>query len=143
MRRRVLLILCVVLFLSLLGLLWTSWVLTPLSSSAVPVEVEVGDEVGIKLDADKLYFGTVPDGNVARRPVEVVVSEDSFVVLQPRGNISSWLYPARRRFLLEGGGNASVDVRLHVPRGASDGVHTGELGLVVYRPGARLLLGGE
>jgi len=143
MRRRVLFIVCVALFVVLLGLLWASWALTPLSSSSVPVEVEVGDAVGIKLDADKLYFGTVPDGNMARRPVEVAVSEDSFVVLQPRGDISEWLYPDRRRFFLAGGDNSSVGVRLMVPRGTPDGVYRSELALVVYRPAARLLMGRE
>ena len=132
-----------ILFLVLVVLLWTSHVLSPVATSSVPVEVGVAGEVGIKLDKDKMYFGTVPAGNVARRPVVVSVPEDSFVVLKPGGDIAEWLEPKRNGFELEGGTNTSVMVRAEVPAATEDGMYSGELSVVAYRPAARLFLGGE
>ena len=116
-------------------------VLTPRAVTSVPTHIKVGDYVGINLDTDKLYFGTVAPSNSAQRSLIITSQKDSFVVITSRGSTGEWIAPEENHFSIAGKEEKRIRFNAHVPAEASFGNHTGYVEVRFYRPLARILLG--
>ena len=129
-----------VLLLLLCSLLFLLGLTTPFVVQGVEGVVVVDDYVGIKLDDDKLYFGTVPEGNGAKRGLVISSDEDSFVIIKAVGESASWISPSDNFFLLDAGERKNVMFTLQVPDATPDGNYSIPIEVRLYRPAARAVL---
>lgn len=114
--------------------------LRPHARYTLPVHVRVDDYVGINLDTDKLYFGTVYPGGGALRSVGVQTGKDSYVLITAEGQVGAWMTPDQNCFLLEKGGERSVSFSLRTPEETPLGNYTGTVTFTLYRPFVARLL---
>ena len=65
--RQFLVYMCILFVFALLVTIFSYYTFHPLTRQEIPIQLSVGDYVGINLDTDALYFGTLrPDSQVER-----------------------------------------------------------------------------
>ncbi len=114
-------------------------ILTPWKIQSFEAHVKVGDYVGINLDVDKLYFGTVMKGGVGKRGIIVNSPRNAFVLFSKEGSAADWIVSPKSVFLTAGQ-NKSVEFEIKVPSDAKKGNYTANISLMFYNPLAETLL---
>ncbi|MEM2874319.1 MAG: hypothetical protein QW063_02665 [Candidatus Nanoarchaeia archaeon] len=110
--------------------------ITPLSVETREMHIIVTTEkhVGINLDTDKIYFGTVPVEGSAIRNVTIANSgSKKRFVLSVEGPLESWTVASQSRFILQSGENKTVSIHVTVPKNATPGEYTSDLVITAYR----------
>ncbi len=109
-------------------------VFTPNYSRSVTAHVKVDDYVGINLDTDKLYFGTVSPGNIGRRSLKVLSGDDAFVIVAIDGLASDWIVPNNKSFYINSGEKKGVKFEAYVPPNTPYGNYTAKVSFLFYQP---------
>lgn len=99
-------------------------------------EVIVGDYVGINVDTDKVYFGTVFPGSTSARTVYIntALSEGKpFISIE--GNISDWIYADFIDETNTDGAGRNITVRLYsiIPENAAPGRYMGVIRVYILK----------
>jgi uncharacterized membrane protein len=108
----------------------------PLSVETKGIQINVVAErkVGINLDTDKVYFGTVPVGGSALRNVTIANSgSKKRFVLSVEGPLNSWISASQSKLTLWSGENKTVTLNIDVPKNATPGNYTSNLVITAYR----------
>ena len=107
---------------------------TPLRTQTIQMHVKVADYVGINLDTDKLYFGTVSPGNKGTRDLDISSSFDTVVRFSAQGDIGAWVSAVPTTLEIDKGETQKAYFVVKVPANATPGNHTGTLTVRFYRP---------
>lgn len=92
------------------------------------MNVYVGRIVGMNVDTDKIYFGTIAPGGGSFRSMTVTAGPyRSLVSIQSTGDISEWVYVSDNNFVIEANESMKVEVSVRIPEneeipGYRDGV---------------------
>lgn len=108
----------------------------PLSVETKGIQINVVAErkVGINLDTDKVYFGTVPVGGSALRNVTIANSgSKKRFVLSVEGPLNDWISASQSKLVLWPGENKTVTLNIEVPKNATPGNYTSNLVITAYR----------
>lgn len=108
----------------------------PLSVETRGMQINVVAErkVGINLDTDKMYFGTVPDGGSASRNVTIANSgSKKRFVLSVDGPLAGWTSASQSSFSLQPDENKTVTLQVAVPKNTTPGNYTSNLVITAYR----------
>lgn len=108
----------------------------PLSVETKGIQISVTAErkVGINLDTDKVYFGTVPVGGSASRNVTIANSgSKKRFVLSVEGPLNSWISASQSKLVLWPGENKTVALHIEVPKNATAGNYTSNFVITAYR----------
>lgn len=99
------------------------------------IQLKVANHLGFNTDTDKIYFGTIPPGNVGSREVIVENNEykKSIVRLKIRGELERWVAVSENNFILEQGGSKIVKVTASVPKDAELKDYEGKLVITFTR----------
>ncbi|MBD3209643.1 hypothetical protein GF367_04480 [Candidatus Woesearchaeota archaeon] len=127
-----LLISCVILLIIIVmaGIMLTR----PVRTETIAMHVKVDDYVGINLDTDKVYFGTVSPGNEGTRDVNLVSSCRSVVTFTPTGEMSPWVKAVPSSTIIEKDEEQKVYFVVAIPQNTPFGNYTGEIRIDFYRP---------
>jgi uncharacterized membrane protein len=125
--------------LALLGIVCLAAIviyMTPLNVETKEMHVAVVSErhVGINLDTDKIYFGSLPAGGSAARNITISNegSKKRFV-LSVDGPMQSWVVASQSKFILADGERKTVTLQVSVPENTSLGNYTSNLVITTYR----------
>lgn len=97
--------------------------------------VIVGDYVGINVNSDALYFGTVFKGGYSEREFSI----DNFecrkckVVIKADGDTKDWIWVSNRSFTLKEGESIDLKAIVDIPRDAEFGNYTGNLKIYFWK----------
>lgn len=116
-------------------------IITPFATLDVEAHVKVDDYVGINLDRDKLYFGTVSPGNTGRRDFQLTTQKDAFIVIKTTGPLADWMTPDKNAFPLAEGEHVDVLFTMRIPDETAFGNYTSSVTVLFYRPAAKLFYG--
>ncbi len=108
----------------------------PLSVETKGIQINVVAErkVGINLDTDKVYFGTVPVGGSALRNITIANSgSKKRFVLSVEGPLNDWISASQSKLVLWPGENKTVTLNIEVPKNATPGNYTSNLVITAYR----------
>ena len=139
MRDRAVFVLIAIAVFLVATLLTIAFQARPIAVKSVEAQVKVASVVGINLDTDKLYFGTVIPGGSAKRGLTVTAPQDTFVVLSIEGQHAVLFTPNKRSALLAKGENETFLFTASVPAGLADGNYSANVTVSFYRPFVRLL----
>ena len=141
MRRNSLLFL-IIIGVAVLGVLVTALLaMRPLAVKEVQAQVKVASTVGINLDTDKLYFGTVPQGGSAQRNLQIIAPSDSFVVISVVGEDASLFVPGQHSLFLHRGESRRIAFSSVIPDELPSGNYSGLVRVAFYRPFVGALAG--
>lgn len=84
------------------------------------IQLKVADHMGFNVDADKLYFGTVPQGNTGSRDILIENKEykKSVVRLKIRGELKGWVTASENNFILKKEESKLIKMKVTVPEDA-------------------------
>ncbi len=107
-----------------------------LGGKDIEFSIKVGDNVGLNVDTDKLYFGTVPKGGgVATR--DILVKNEKYerakVNIKAYSDIKKWVYVSENDFFLERGEEKNLNFNVVVPKDADYGEYGGTIRLIFTR----------
>jgi hypothetical protein len=139
-KQRLLLGLLGVGLLFLIVLVFVVVVLQPVERQVMSAQVNVDDYVGINLDNDKLYFGTIPPGDGGKRHVVFTGEKERVVTIRLSGEAGGWIQPETTLVRVDKGEERKVLFVIRVPENASFGNHTAEVYFTSYRPAASWFL---
>lgn len=111
---------------------------TPLFTKEIETHVKVDDYVGVNLDTDKLYFGTISSKSVGSRSLTITSDTKAAVHIKLTGDIGTWMTSDAKNIFIENG-SKNVQFAIRVPENTAHGNYTGEIRLIFYRPLARYL----
>ena len=99
------------------------------------MEVYVDRIVGVNVDTDKIYFGTVAPGGSSTRAVTMTAGPyRSLVTIQYTGDISEWVSVSDNNFVVEANQSMRVDVQVKIPENTDvPGYRKGVLRIVFRR----------
>jgi len=99
----------------------------------ISMYLTVGDHVGVNVDTDALWFGTVSPEGVSSRFVTVTNNDTvaKNVHFDATGNLSSWI-ALPKDAVLEPNGQRNFTITASVPENASYGNYTGKL-LITFK----------
>ncbi len=139
--RKILLLslLIILLFILSLASFFLLKILTPFNHYTFQSHVKVADYVGINLDNDKLYFGSVFPGGHARRSIVVSSPVNAFVTVSKAGDSAGWII-SKPYFFINASDNVTIDFVVFVPSNASFGNYTSNITLKFYTPIAEYFL---
>jgi len=80
----------------------------------------VGDHLGFNIDADAIYFGTVPIGASSNRDVYInnTKCDKVKVIIKTEGEIKDWIKVSNNNFILSKNEAKSVNFAAYVPDNA-------------------------
>lgn len=107
----------------------SAYFLFPRETKSLAVQLKVGDVVGINLDTDAIYFGTIAPNGRGERDIFLNTSYSAFVLITKEGELSRWVDVPLFVFLKKG---KRVTVSVDVPSDAEVGNYTGKLNLRFY-----------
>jgi len=101
----------------------------------IPMDITVidsGRKMGFNIDTDALHFGTANQGAVVGKTIILNNTGDFPVVIEldTKGPMKYWMEYKKNEFLLDAYSNNTVELRAHVPTGAT--VKTYNSTLYVY-----------
>ncbi len=101
----------------------------------IDFSIKVGDTIGLNVDTDKLYFGTVPRGGTADRGILVKNEEHSLVKtnIKVQSDIKDWLYVNNNNFFLKKDEKKDINFKVKVPLDAEYGEYDGQIILIFTR----------
>lgn len=108
----------------------------PLGVETREMQIGVVNErrVGINLDTDKVYFGTVPDGGSATRNITIAnAGSKKRFVLSVDGPMAGWTSASDSQFALRSGESRTVTLNVEVPKNTTAGNYTSNLVITSYR----------
>jgi hypothetical protein len=140
MTKKMLMVLAGVSLLCCVLLFFVFWLMTPLAVQTNDLHVKVDDYVGINLDTDKLYFGTVTPGSGSRRDMTIAAEKGAFVQVAVEGPIAPWVTIDKTAFSLAPGISEKITFSVAVPNNTSFGNYTGLVYVRMFRRGAALFL---
>lgn len=117
------------------------WLSQPIGRTSVETHVKVDEYVGINLDTDRLYFGTVSPGGMGKRELTVKSDKASYGVVKTNGENGAWIMANPQAFYMEGGTNRTIQFIASVPEGMMRGNYTGLATVTLYRPLVGRILG--
>jgi hypothetical protein len=99
----------------------------------VRMHLKVANYTGFNLDTDALYFGAIAPTGSGDRDLVLINddSRDKSVRIFMEGELSSWVYPAKNNFILEGSSNMTLGFHVAVPKDASFGEYEGIIRVVL------------
>ncbi len=101
----------------------------------IPASVIVQKEVmGLNTDTDALRFGSLKPGTGSSRFVKVVSKESSWVTIQVKGNLASWVWVSNESFFLNKGDMDEIRIKVDVPDSVEDGNYTGKVIFIFRQP---------
>lgn len=112
--------------------------LQPSDQISYETYVKVDDYVGINLQTDKIYFGTVSPGATGKRDITIGSEKMRYVRLQFEGVTAPWLSAQEMSFSFQG--NKDIELQVNIPSGTPYGNYTGSVNIKFYHPLARYLL---
>lgn len=110
-------------------------------TKVVPMDIEVGDRIGLNLDADAMHFGMSSPGGEARRGL-IVQHQSSIplkVDIRMYGEMASWIEVEENEFVLNPNQTKEVYLTVHIPQGTSLGSYNGTI--VIFFKRVDLILG--
>jgi len=90
-------------------------------------------KVGINLDNDAIWFGSIPLGGSAKRPINISSSKNSRVIIRAEGALSDWMIVSENKFRIVSNEKKEVDIYASVPTDAPLGFYNGKLLIYFYR----------
>lgn len=126
-KRKVTLFIVVLLVIGIVSLAYTFLFASEIEE--FDMYLTVGDYVGLNVDTDALYFGTIfPDGSGYRT---LTLGNDGFfskrVKIDVTGELRDWVWTAENNFILDRNENKEITVHVSVPKDAEFGNYTGRL----------------
>lgn len=100
------------------------------------MHVHVDDYIGINAQSDKIWFGTVPPGERAKRDLVLRGSEedDLKVKIKAFGELKDWISVEDNHFVLPKGEKMNLTVRVYIPDNATlDKNYTGKLRTIMEK----------
>jgi len=107
-----------------------------LGMKEVDFSVKVGDNVGLNVDTDQLYFGIVPKvGGVSSRSIFIQNEAHSIakVHIKSYGEKKEWLYASKNNFFLKKEEGENIEFRMKVPKDAEPGTYEGRILIIFTR----------
>ncbi len=107
-----------------------------LDVSEIEIDMAVGDRVGINLDTDKLWFGTLKPGSTAIRSIDIK-NDYEFpitVKLSVEGELEERIRISKSFINLEPGQTTKVEISANVPVKKKYGNYTSKL-VIISRKG--------
>lgn len=99
----------------------------------VEFSVIVGDNVGLNVDTDRMYFGTVPLGGIAERGLSI--RNDNYPKAKARihinSEISDWVSASNNNLFLKKGEEANVNFMVEIPSNVEKKEYNGSI-LVIF-----------
>ena len=97
--------------------------------------INVGGYLGFTIEDDKLYFGTVSSGGIARREIEVynIKCKKCFVDIKTDGSLAKWISTSDNKFTISMGEKRLVNVTVSVPKSALDGNYNGTVKIYFWK----------
>ena len=83
--------------------------------------------VGINLDTDAIWFGSIPLGGSAKRPINISSSKNSRVIIRAEGVLADWMIVSENKFRIVSNEKKEVDIFVSVPTDAPLGFYNGKL----------------
>ncbi len=101
----------------------------------IPATVNVGGYIGVNVDTDKLYFGTLGAGNYAERSIHIENYKcgKCIVTIKSKGEISRWLGYSDAKFRIFKGEIKTVNVTLSIPKNAHEGTYDGTVRILFWK----------
>ena len=94
------------------------------------LHVHVDNYLGVNVDSDKIWFGTVPPGNGAKRTLLMFGSNERDVLVKYKvyGDLKDWVSVEDNFFILRKGERRNITIRVDIPEDAELGQnYTGTL----------------
>ncbi len=110
----------------------TLWALTPTKTQTLEAHVKIADYVGVNLDTDKLYFGTLKPGSTADRSISIKTSNKAVTTITTKGEISDWLIASKTIIKTTPGKEENIKFTIITPKNATKGNHTGTIIVKTY-----------
>jgi len=107
---------------------------TPLYQETLPAHVKVDKYIGINLDTDKVYFGTITPGNTGTRGVTLTSGEERFVIITTSGDAGEWITTTRKTFTITRGEEKAIPFTITIPPDAPNGEYNATIHFTFYRP---------
>jgi len=102
----------------------------------IEFSIKVGENIGLNVDTDKLYFGTIPmGGGESNRNIFIQNEKHSLarVNINSYGDKAGWLYVSKNNFFLKKGEGQNIELKIKVPNGAELGSYEGKILIVFTR----------
>lgn len=106
---------------------------TPAKTIPYSFEIKANSIVGINVDTDALYFGTIGPNSGVRRHFDITNENNTTCdfVLSADGSAKSWL-TFENNFTLGVDENKAITVELLAPPNAADGNYAGNINVFLY-----------
>ncbi len=84
------------------------------------IQLTVANHLGFNTDTDKLYLGTIPQGNTGSRSIVIENKEykKSVIRLKVFGELKNWVTVSENNFVLQKGESKTVKIEVSVPEDA-------------------------
>ncbi|MFH1424088.1 MAG: carboxypeptidase regulatory-like domain-containing protein [archaeon] len=121
------LILAITILLLILLVIFLWWPSIPREVQELGMYLTVGSHIGVNVDSDAIYFGTIPPGGAGRRGIIVKndLSENRKITLHVTGDFADWIFVSENNFVLEPYGQKDIYVSVNVPKNADKRDYTG------------------
>jgi len=100
--------------------------------------VKIDNYIGINVDTDKLYFGTVANGDYGKRALNVVSSEEGYLYVTSQGSLEDYLFLLNKPEKIGAGESVSIDFVV-APKNMSLGEYDSVIRVFVLRKKSKFL----
>ncbi|MBS3175190.1 hypothetical protein J4440_04880 [Candidatus Woesearchaeota archaeon] len=90
--------------------------------------VKIGNSIGIKLDSDNVYFGTIPKGEQSKRDIVIKNGNKASIVrIMAFGSLSDKIYISENNFRLEKNESKGISIIINPGNNQDYGEYNGKL----------------
>ncbi len=104
-------------------------------ATAIPMDLKVGEHIGLNTDVDAMHFGMVTSPGYGNR--EFLVTNNNTipveVTIRMYGEFSKWINVSDYNFYLDAGEHKPVKLEVYVPRNTEHGFYEGKMDVILRR----------
>ena len=90
--------------------------------------MKIGNSIGIKLDSDNVYFGTIPKGEQSKRDIVIKNGNKASIVrIMAFGSLSDKIYISENNFRLEKNESKGISIIINPGNNQDYGEYNGKL----------------